>query len=179
VIVPRHWLVWLSDLLVGIRGGGWPGRAAKQQQIPSFCCYTMSRTLQGRLRFIYPLGAAKTRLLMDGSGEGSKTLGVAIGRDVVSEQYGKAGLVGHRCGRLRGGDGVNIRKAYVWASCCSPGRRSQPGVLSITRFPDWTEPDVLQIARQGCQGLIVTINPAGSRVWSGPGATRKCRGLTS
>jgi hypothetical protein len=80
---------------------------------------------------------------------------------------------------IEGGDGVNIRRAYVWASYCSPGRRSQPGVLSITRFPDWTEPDVLQIARQGCQGLIVTINPAGSRVWLGPGARRKCRGLTS
>ena len=80
---------------------------------------------------------------------------------------------------IEGGDGVNIRKTYVWATCCPPGRRNQPGVLSITRFPDWTEPDQVRIARQGCQGLIVTINPAGSRVWSGPGARRKCRGLTS
>jgi hypothetical protein len=33
-----------------------------------FAAYTMSGMLQGRLRFIYPLEAAKARLLMDGSG---------------------------------------------------------------------------------------------------------------
>lgn len=87
---------------------------------------------------------------------------VAVGRD-VSEQYGKAGLVGHD-GRFGGGggDGVNIKGPYRHPAAHT-GRRSQPVLLSIARFPDWTGSS-LQIARQGSQGLIMAVNQAGQRV---------------
>jgi hypothetical protein len=87
-----------------------------QEGNPISCCYT---TVEGACRvvccFLYHLfEAAKARLLKDGSGGTSPdSLGkrcselgwqqgvwVAVGRD-VSEQSGKAGLVGHG-GRLRG-----------------------------------------------------------------------------
>ena len=93
----------------------WPGGEAKQEN-PISCCYTTVEGRQGRLLSII---STCSRLPRPGScwmgpagrplaslGKRCSELGwqqgvwVAVGRD-VSEQSGKAGLVGHG-GRLRG-----------------------------------------------------------------------------
>ena len=91
----------------------------------------MSRALQGRLRFIYPLEAAKARLLMDGSGgtfPGERESGEAVRAAGMAARCWGLQSVGmcvraiwqSRAGgplrEIEGGNGVNIKRAYVWAS---------------------------------------------------------------
>jgi hypothetical protein len=79
---------------------------------------------------------------------------VAVGRD-VSEQYGKAGLVGHD-GRLGGGDGVNIKGPYRHPVAHQGGGANQFSQVLLA-FLTGREQS-LQIARQGSQGLIMAVN---------------------
>jgi hypothetical protein len=140
-----------------------------------------------RLLFIICSSAAKARLLIDGpggaspgesgeSGEavqpaglGSGRFGVAVSREVARTIWqSRAG------GPLREieGDGVNIKTAQP-----VPAR---PLKALLDGCPEWPGArDCLQIAA-GMSGADRGNRPRpGQRVWSGPGARRKCRGFTS
>jgi hypothetical protein len=103
VIVPRHWLVWLSDLLVGIRGGGWPGRAANVATTnPVFLLLHHVEDAAGSSA-VYLSARSCQDPALDGwvwrdvpgasvsLGKAAKTLGVAIGRDVCQSNMAKPG----------------------------------------------------------------------------------------